>query len=81
VRFRRHRCIRAALSRRSKGATALKSFTFLTLSSGPHCFRPYARGMVAWSQRSLHAAGVTLEVAEVIDSKDLSATPESEVLA
>jgi hypothetical protein len=37
--------------------------------------------MIAWSQRSLHAAGVTLEVAEVIDRKDLSATPESEVLA
>lgn len=60
----------------AKGITALKSSTFLTSPSGQRCFRRYARDAVASPQRSFYA--VMLKVA---DFKDLSAPPESEVLA
>jgi hypothetical protein len=60
---------------------ALKSYTFLTLASDPPCFRRFARGMVASSQRSVHAGGVTLKVAKIIDLEDLSAAPGNEGLA
>lgn len=80
VRSCRDRCDSAGSRCSSKGSTALKSRTLLTLPYGPPCFRGYARGMVASSHGSLHAEGITLKVANVIDLKDLSAARENEVL-